>query len=129
MTHKIKQHTVHSDQTKGESTLLPRPIILFSSEKGLCYLDFHKHRVSKFMARNVINQNSSTVCHFSANGTSLCLGEAEIKIYERSLQALLFLHPLRLHHLLRCSLVARFTCHYWRACSQANENQTLCSRD
>ena len=27
MTHKIKQHTVHSDQTKGESTLLPRPII------------------------------------------------------------------------------------------------------
>ena len=27
MTHKIKQHTVYSDQTKGERTLLPRQII------------------------------------------------------------------------------------------------------
>ena len=91
---------------KERAPLLHRPIIFLWKRSMLSW--FPKHRVAKFMARNVINQNSSTACHFSANGASLCLGEAEMKIYERSLQPLLFLHPLRLHHSLMCSLTACF---------------------
>ena len=44
-------------------------------------------------ARNIINPNQLTVQHFSANGIPLRLGQAEMKIYKRSLQALLSSAP------------------------------------
>ena len=64
---------------------------------------------STYTTRNVINQFQLTVRHFSANGISLRLGEAKIKIYKRSWQTLLYHRPSRRHrsHLLR-SCAARF---------------------
>ena len=75
------------------------------------------HFLQKFRAaRPVINQLYFLERHFSANGISLCLGEVQMKIYERSLQALLSSTAARLR--LLC-LGGSLRLPKWRACLHA----------
>ena len=83
--------------TEGESDFLPLPVFIRSKfsycrhkkvfgDKSIVFLHFCENLGQASWP--VINQLWFPESHFSANGISLRLSEVQIKIYERSLQAL-----------------------------------------